>query len=85
MVINNKGNANILNKQFSNVAKNLRIPHVSDTEQLVNNISHPAMKAIMKYRKHLGIFANKNKFSGKMFKFSRVSEKDIVEDIEKLS
>lgn len=39
----------------------------------------------MKYRKHLGIFANKNKISGKMFKFSRVSEKDIVEDIEKLS
>lgn len=81
MLTNDKENADILNKSFSNEVRNLRIPGFSDTEPLAGNISHPTLKVIMKYGSHPSISAIKDKISGKMFKFSRVSEKDIVKVI----
>ena len=81
MLTNDKGNADILNKSFSNEVRNLRIPGFSDTEPLAGNISHPALKVIMKYGSHPSISAIKDKICGKTFKFFRVSEKDIVKVI----
>ena len=81
VVTNNKENADILNKSFSNAVKNLRIPDFSDTEPLPVNISLPTLTVIMKYRNHPSVAAIKKKVNGKTFKFFRVSEKDIVKGI----
>ena len=43
------------------------------------------MKAIIKNRNHPSISEIKNKISGKTFELSRISEKDIVKKIKKLS
>ena len=49
-IINEDGeNAEILNAFFSNAVKNLKIPEYQETDFLVNNISHPIFKAILKY------------------------------------
>ena len=80
LVTNDKGNADTLNTFFSNVLKNLKIPDFSDNKPLADNISHPTLKATMKYRNHSIISEIENKTSGKNFDFSRVSEKDIVEE-----
>ena len=49
-IINEDGeNAEILDAFFSNAVKNLKIPEYQETDFLVNNISHPIFKAILKY------------------------------------
>ena len=49
-IINEDGeNAEILNAFFSNAVKNLKIPEYQETDFLVNKISHPIFKAILKY------------------------------------
>ena len=49
-----------LNNFFTNAFKNLKIPeyHVADTR--ADNISHPVLKVIFKYRNRLNIDAIKN-------------------------
>ena len=42
-------NAEILNAFFSNAVKNFKIPEYQETDFLVNNISLPIFKAILKY------------------------------------
>ena len=49
-IINEDGeNAEIFNAFFSNAVKNLKIPEYQETDFLVNKISHPIFKAILKY------------------------------------
>ena len=49
-IINEDGeNAEILNAFFSNAVKNFKIPEYQETDFLVNNISLPIFKAILKY------------------------------------
>ena len=45
-------NAKILNSFFSNVVKLLKIPEFKDIDFSAECISHPALKAIMKFRYH---------------------------------
>ena len=48
-IIKDGENAEILNAFFSNAVKNLKIPEYQETDFLVNKISHPIFKAILKY------------------------------------
>ena len=83
LVTNDKENANIFSKFFSNTVKNLRIPDFTDTEPLADNISHSTLKTIMNGT--IQVFLKLKKKCRKTFKFSGVSIKDIVEKIKKLS
>ena len=69
---------------FSNAVRNLRIPDFSETEPLTDNISHPTLKATMKYMNNSTITAIEHEISGKTIEFSRASEKDIFKEIKKL-
>ena len=77
MVTNDKENAGMLNRFFSNAVKNLRIPNFSDTEPLADNISHSTLKIIMKYRNYPSIPAIKiNKLINKLkFKIKLVEKR----------
>ena len=65
--------------------KNLKIPEFSDTKPLADNISHPTLKTIMKYRNRPSISAIKKTISGKTFQFSRLFEKILLGKLKKLS
>ena len=55
-----KENAEILNKFFSNAVKNLKIPEYQEADPHANNIFHPILKAIMKFRNRPNITVVKN-------------------------
>lgn len=57
VVTNDKENAGILNRFFSNAKKNLKIPNFSYTKTLANNLSRPNLKTIMKDKNHSSISA----------------------------
>ena len=85
-IINEDGeNAEILNTFFSNAIKNLKIPEYQETDPFANNISHPMLQAILKYRNHPSIVAIKNLNKSSRFDFYRVSVQDVVKEIKKLS
>ena len=85
-IINENGkNAEILNTFFSNAAKNLKIPACQDTDTLANNISHPILKAITKFRNHPSIIVIKDFNKNSRFDFCRVSVENVVTEIKKLS
>ena len=79
--------ANTLNKFFSNIVKNLKIP-----ERFVNNSlphslsSHPTLKAILKYKDHPSIPVIK-RFSQRIssFYFSTVDKDTVLKEIKKLN
>ena len=72
-IINEDGeNAEILNTFFSNAIKNLKIPEDQETDPFANNISHPMLKAILKYRNHPSIVAIKILNKSSRFDFCRV-------------
>ena len=79
--------ANTLNKFFSNIVKNLKIP-----ERFVNNslphslCSHPTLKAILKYKDHPSIPVIKG-FSQRIssFYFSTVDKNTVLKEIKKLN
>ena len=78
---------NTLNKFFSNIVKNLKIP-----ERFVNNSlphslsSHPTLKAILKYRDYPSIPVIK-RFSQRIssFYFSAVDKNTVLKEIKKLN
>ena len=80
-----KENAEMLNKFFSNAVKNLKIPEYQEADPHANNVFHPILKAIMKFRNRPNITAVKNLNKGTRFDFCRVSVKDVVKEIKKLS
>ena len=79
--------ANTLNKFFSNIVKNLKIP-----ERFVNNSlphslsSHPTLKAILKYKDHPSIPVIE-RFSQRIssFYFSTVDKNTVLKEIKKLN
>ena len=67
-------NAELLNIFFSIAVKNLKIPQFSDTSPLAERLSDPALKAIVKYKKHYS-----------HFHFNEVSIEEVYQEIRKLS
>ena len=52
IITNDDENSKILNSFFSNVVNHLKIPEFKDIDFSAECISHPALKAIMKFRNH---------------------------------
>ena len=77
-------NAKILNSFFSNVVKHLKISEFKDIDFSAECISHPALKAIMKFCNHPSISAIRNAFDPQFFNFSKVSVDDVLKEINKL-
>ena len=77
-------NGKILNSFFSNVVKHLKIPEFTDIDFSAECIPHPALKAIMKFRKHPSVSAITNAFNPQSFSFSKVSVDDVLKEINKL-
>ena len=57
------GNAKILNSFFSNVVQHLKIPEFKHIDLSAECISHPALKAIIKFRNHPSVSAIRNAFN----------------------
>ena len=77
-------NVKILNSCFSNLVKHLKIPEFKDIDFSAECISHPALKAIMKFHNHPGVSAITNAFNPQSFNFSNVSVDDLLKEINKL-
>ena len=75
----------ILNAFFSSAISNLNIPEYSGINILAERISHPTLKAILKYKNHPSIVAINNLKKNFNFYFSVVSEEDFLKEIKKLN
>ena len=79
--------ANTVNKFFSNIIKNLKLPEYYVEDKLSHSLlSHPSLKAILKYKSHPSIKAIKSfstRFSS--FYFSQVDKNTLLQEIRKLS
>ena len=53
--------AEVLNKFFSNIVKNLKIPEYENLNPNFENVKDPVFKAIWKYKNHSSIIAVKEK------------------------
>ena len=72
--------AKVFNSFFSNIVKNLKIPHYSNFDPIAQNIEdHPTLKAIVKYKNHPSILTVQAKYKGKNQPY--FTEKDIEKDI----
>ena len=78
--------ANTLNKFFSNVVKNLKIPEKFANNNLPRILSkHPTLNAIMKYKNHPSMDVIKKISHGlSSFYFSRIDKKTVLNEIKKL-
>ena len=58
---------------FSNAVKNLKIPEISDSNPLAENIPHPIFNVILKYKNHPSITAIKKrkKWTRSLFLWSK--------------
>ena len=81
----NEKNAELLNAFFSSAVSNLNIPEYSGINILAERISHPTLKAILKYKNHPSIVAINNLKKNYNFYFSVVSEEDVLKEIKKLN
>ena len=79
--------ANTVNKFFSNIIKNLKLPEYYVEDKLSHSLlSHPSLKAILKYKSHPSIKAIKSfstRFSS--FYFSQVDKNTVLKEIRKLN
>ena len=72
-----------MNDIFSNVATNLNIPQFNQIDRTSENISDPAIKAIVRYKAHPSIIAIKENCTSKSnFNFSFVEKVDILKEIK---
>ena len=78
-------NAELLNAFFSSAVNNLNIPEYSGINILAERISHPTLKAILKYKNHPSIVIINNLKMNFNFYFSVVSEEDFLKEIKKLN
>ena len=78
--------ANTLNKYFSNVVKNLKIPEKFANNNLPRILSkHPTLNAIMKYKNHPSMDVIKKISHGlSSFYFSHIDKKTVLNEIKKL-
>ena len=78
--------ANTLNNFVSNIIKNLKLPEYYVEDKLSHSLlSHPSLKAILKYKSHPSIKAIKSfstRFSS--FYFSQVDKNTVLKEIRKL-
>ena len=84
MITTDEENAKILNSFFSNVVKHLEIPEFKDIDFSAECISHPALKALMKFCNHPNVSAVRNAFNPQSSNFSKFSVDDVLEEINKL-
>ena len=79
--------ANTLNNFVSNIIKNLKLPEYYVEDKLSHSLlSHPSLKAILKYKSHPSIKAIKSfstRFSS--FYFSQVDKNTVLKEIRKLN
>ena len=73
-----------LNSFFSNVVKNLQIPEFTEINPLVERITNPILKSILKY-KHPSVIAIGDRNIWLDFQFSLVSVDDLLTEIKKLN
>ena len=78
-------NAELLNLFFSSAVKNLKIPEFGDTNPLVERLSDPVLKAILKYNNHPSIAAIRNANNNSHFHFNEVSVEEVYKETRKLS
>ena len=82
---NDDENGKILNSFFfPNLVKNLKIPELKGIDFSAECISHPALKAVMKFCNHPSVSAIRNAFNPQSFNFSKVSVDDMPKEINKL-
>ena len=74
----------LLKSFFSNTVKNLKIPELSDSIPLAENIPHTIFKVVRKYKNHPSITAIKNARNGPGFYFCGVSVNDAFKAIKRL-
>ena len=64
--------AEVLNKFFVNIIKNLKIPGYENLNPNFENVKDPAFQAILKYKNHPSIIAIKAKSKNSKFTFDEV-------------
>ena len=80
-----KGTAEVSNKFFGNIVKNLNISQYSNFDPIIENVKDPTSKAILKYEKHPNILAIRSKCNRDgAFCFREVSFKEIETEIRLL-
>ena len=84
IITSDNENAKILNSFFSNVVKHLKIQEFKDIDFSAECISHPAVKAIMRFPNHPSTSGIRNAFNPQSFNFSKVSVDDVLKEINKL-
>ena len=62
----------------------MKIPDFKDIDFSAECISHPALKAIIKFCNHPSVSAIRNAFDPQSFNFSKVSVDDVLKEINKL-
>ena len=55
VVLTEHDTVHALNTFFSNIVTNLKIPEYADYDSIANNLSHPILKIIVRYRDHPSI------------------------------
>ena len=78
-------NAKLLNAFLSSAVSNLNIPEYSGINILAERISHPTLKAILKYKNHPSIVGINNLKKNFNFYFSVASGEDFLKEIKKLN
>ena len=78
--------AEVLNKFFSNIAKNLEISKYSKYESFICNIEDQTIRAILKYKNHPSIIAINYKFKdGDVFYLRNLDKEEIQKEIDNLN
>ena len=74
------------NSFFTNAVENLDISRSLCSDQLMEKLKNPTLKAIFEYQKHPSIIAIQNSYrKDEVFKFSKVWEDDNKNEILKLN
>ena len=85
IITNDKEIVKVLKDFFSNITKNLNIPHKSHTYSVIEILRDPTLKAILKYCKHPCFLAISRKTkSGPVFSFNCITKEDVMKGIKKL-
>ena len=85
-LINSKSNtAEVLNKFFSNIVKNLKILKYEKLSRNFEQVKDPVLKAILKYKNHSSIITIKEKSKNSKFTFHEVSNEKIIKEIKRLN
>ena len=74
--------AEVLNRFFSNILKNLKDPLCSNVDPIIQNVEDSALKIIAKYKDHASTLNIQTKYKGKK-KFPFTKDMPCTQDIEK--